>query len=399
VSTTADDKVLIVGAGIAGLTSALALTRRGVPVTVVDQAPAASPYGGGLQVWLNAALSLKRIGLLTQLEEVGVGVERQVFQSARGRTLITVPVGDLARRKGIPQPLMVTRPDLLRTLEEALPEGVVRWNSGLVGFEQDDDGVTARFADGSEERAAVLVGADGLTSAVRTTLFPDSIPVYAGYQYLRCLMPYDGFPEGDFVFMIGRGDRFGVHDAPRGQVYWFGVIVTPQGAGDGRKDELRARFADFPQVVHDVLESAEEAMISRTDVCDIDPLDRWSDGRVTLAGDAAHAMTPNMGRGAGEAIEDSLTLAECLGEPRVLSDRARLAQALAGYEERRRPATGALQRRSRQIGQRLSARNPAAVRVRETLMRTFASRGMLKGIEAECDELAAAPTSPIAAPT
>jgi FAD-dependent urate hydroxylase len=372
-----DDRVPITGGGIGGLSAALALSQRGIPVSVFEKDTAASPYGGAIQIWINAVVGYQQLGILDRLKAVGTEVERQIFRSARDRTLIMVPLGEYANRYGLPKPLMVTRPDLLRTLEESLPAGTVHRSTEVVSFDQDREGVTLRVGDGSEERGSVLVGADGIDSMTRLSLFPNSQPTFQGYQYLRCLARHDNFPAGDFIFTWGRGDRFGAHDAPGGTVYWFGVIRAEQGSGNGRKDQLRQRFRGFPWPVTDLIDEADDSAILRTDIRDIDPLASWTTGRVTLLGDAAHAMTPNLGRGAGEGIEDAVVLAG------TLADRGLTSEALAAYDARRRPANAPLQHRSRELGELAGRSNPVVVTVREFVMARIAGPKMKQATERE----------------
>ena len=377
-----EDRVLIIGGGLSGLSAALALSQRGIPVSVFDKEPAASPYGGAIQIWINAVVGYQRLGILDRLKAVGTDVERQIFRSSRDRTLIMVPVGEFADRYGLPKPLMVTRPDLLRTLEESLPAGTVHWGADVTGFDQDAEGVTLRLSGGREERGSVLVAADGIDSTTRLSLFPNSTPIFQGYQYLRCLARHENFPAGDFIFTWGRGDRFGAHDAPGGSVYWFGVIRAAQGSGNGRQEQLRERFRGFPWPVMDLINEADDGAILRTDIRDIDPLDSWTRGRVTLLGDAAHAMTPNLGRGAGEGIEDAIVLAEHVGERGLTPD------ALAAYDQRRRPANAPLQERSRSLGELAGRSNPVVVAVRELVMARIAGPKMKKDTEQEYAEAA-----------
>ena len=142
-----NERVLIAGGGIGGLSAALALSQRGIPASVFDKDAAASPYGGAVQIWINAVVGYQRLGILDRLKAVGTEVERQIFRSSKDRTLIVVPLGEYASRYGLPKPLMVTRPDLLRTLEESLPAGTVHRSAEVVSFDQDQEGVTVRLAD------------------------------------------------------------------------------------------------------------------------------------------------------------------------------------------------------------------------------------------------------------
>lgn len=298
------------------------------------------------------------------------------------------PVGEMAREFDLLPPVIVRRPDLLKVLKDALADEVVQLGTTFVGFDQDETGVTARFADGREERGAVLVGADGINSAVRARQANGSQPRYAGYQYLRALSQFEhpAFPPGRFTFTFGPGDRFGVSHAGGGTMYWWAVILTPEGTKDtaiGRKREVLERFQRFPPEIPALIEATKEEAILRNDIRDLAPLERWGDGLVTLLGDSAHATTPNLGRGAGEAIEDAVVLAECLAASPELTSGAAAVSALRAYEGRRMPATAKVQTAARRIGKIASWENEVAWRSRELIMKNIAGPAMVKSWRAE----------------
>jgi FAD-dependent urate hydroxylase len=393
-----NERIMVAGGGIGGLSAALACGRRGIEVVVFESAPKLHTVGTAVQLWLNGTAALRALGVVDEVQEHGAPHERMEMKSVRGEVLVEVPVGELARRNGLPPALIVRRPDLIQVLGDALPSDVVRFDSTVEAVEQDEDGITAHLSDGRRERGAALVAADGLTSTLRRAVAPTASPRYAGYQYLRALVANDGFlDEGLFRFTFGRGDRFGMNDAGRGEVYWFAVVVAPEGATDrpgGRKQEMLDRFRSFPPPIPSVIEATGDTEIFRTDICDIDPLDRWGEGRFTLLGDAAHATTPNMGRGASEAIEDAAVLGRCLASAGTLSDPGVAAAALRSYEEARMPATRKIQTGARRIGKMASWSDPVRCRVRETVMKRLAGPGMVKQMEAEAQEIAATAGAP-----
>jgi 2-polyprenyl-6-methoxyphenol hydroxylase-like FAD-dependent oxidoreductase len=298
------------------------------------------------------------------------------------------PVGEMARRHGAPPATNVPRGDLLKLLAAAVGPGAVRLGARCERVEQDEGGVTAHLQGGGQERGAMLVGADGIDSAMRALLFKDAKPRFAGYQYLRALVRYEhpSHPPGHFSFTFGRGDRIGLHNMGRGRMYWFAVIVTPPGSTDGkagRKAELVERFKDFAPPVPAAIAAAEEPAIGRTDIRDLKPLERWGDGRIILMGDAAHATTPNLGRGASEAIEDAVALARVLGSADALSDRGPLVSALRSFEELRRQETSVVQTKAWRIGRLASWSSLPACAFREFVMEHIASRAMRKSFESD----------------
>lgn len=380
--------MLVVGGGIGGLSAALALTRAGTPVTLFERAAAFGEVGTGIGLWVNGMAALRHLGVAESAQAVSSVVDVQEFRSWRGSILVRAPVGEMAREVGLLPPVIVRRPDLLRVLREAVDDDVVQLGATLVGFEEDDSGVTARFAGGREERGSVLVGADGINSVVRARQAIGSAPRYAGYQYLRGLTRFDdpAFPPGRFSFTFGPGDRFGASHAGGGTIYWFAVILAAEGATDGpggRKAEVLERFERFPSEIAALVGSTAEDAIFRNDIRDLEPMERWGDGRVTLLGDSAHATTPNLGRGAGEAIEDAVVLAECLSSGSTLDDRASTVSALRAYEARRIPATAKVQKAARRIGKIASWHNGLAWRARELVMKNIAGPAMVKEWRAE----------------
>lgn len=390
-------KVIVAGGGIGGLGAALALQRVGVSVTVLERASELREVGTGIGVWVNGMVALRELGLVDEVLARGPAYQVQELRSWRGDLLVETPVGRLARRYGVPPPIVIWRPELIDILSKALEPGIVELGAQVVGFEQDADGVTARLADGREVRGDVLIGADGIHSAVRAQLLPAAQSRYAGYQYLRGITEFASplFPPGRFVFAFGRGDRFGLsHIGPR-RLYWWAVIVTPERAPDpseGRKAEVARRFKSFMAPIPAVIESTPDDQILRNDISDLRPLASWGVGRVTLLGDAAHATTPNLGRGAGEALEDAVALAASLASVRR-GEGAAVASALRYYEARRMAPTARVQTTAWRLGVAASQSNPLVCRARELLMRTVVGKIMVKQF---AKEFAAAPSLPAA---
>ena len=392
-------KAIVAGGGIGGLGAALALQRAGVSVTVLERASELREVGTGIGVWVNGMVALRKLGLVDEVLARGSAYEVQELRSWRGDLLVATPVGSLARRYGVPPPIVIWRPELIDILGKALEPGVVELGAQVVGFEQDNDGVTVRLADGREVRGDVLIGADGIHSAVRAQLSPTIRPRYAGYQYLRGITEFASplFPTGRFVFAFGRGDRFGLSHIGPGRLYWWAVIVAPEHASDpsdGRKAEVARRFKSFMAPIPAVIESTPGDQILRNDISDLRPLASWGVGRVTLLGDAAHATTPNLGRGAGEALEDAVTLAGHVASARRAHSQA-VATALRYYERRRIEPTARVQTTAWRLGVAASQRNPLICRARDLLMRKVVGKAMVKQF---AREFAAAPSLSVAAP-
>ena len=381
-------RAIIVGAGIGGLSAALALRRVGIDVLVLERSTELREVGAGIQLWVNGMRGLQHIGLAESVLGLAAPTETYEFRSWRGKLLMRMPVGELARRHGSPPAITVRRADLLKLLAEAVGEGAVRLGARCERIEQDEGGVTAHLQGGGKERGALLVGADGIDSTIRALLFEDAKPRFAGYQYLRTLVQYEhpSHPPGHFSLTFGPGDRIGLHNMGGGWMYCFAVIVTPPGSTDserGRKGELLERYKDFASPIPAAIEAAKETAIGRTDIRDLRPLPRWGEGRITLLGDGAHATTPNLGRGASEAVEDAVVLAAALGSAQGLSDMGRVTAALRSYETQRRKETSVVQTKAWRIGRVASWSNPLACTFREFLMENIISRGMLKGFESD----------------
>jgi FAD-dependent urate hydroxylase len=395
------ERVIVIGGGIAGLSATLALRRAGVDATLYERDAELSEVGTGVQLWLNGVRALQELGVRERIERAGAPVQNQSMRSWRRGTLFDFPLGDMAREHGHPRPLIVRRPPIIEELAAALDDGAVVLGAELVSIDEDDAGVTANFADGRSERGAVLIGADGIRSTVRGILFPEVSPRYAGYQYLRAMTQRQEshHPEGETQITFGRGDRFGFGDIGGGQIYWYAIIVTPEGSGDderGRKGELVDRYREFPDKILATIEATPDESIGRTDIYDLKPMPSWGRGRVMLIGDAAHATTPNLGRGASEGIEDAVVLARALGAA-DLADGSSVTASLRSFEEQRRPATAKIQSTAWRIGKAASWSDPVRCRVREAAMRRIVSRALPKQALADMTPAPPGDSQPVSA--
>jgi 2-polyprenyl-6-methoxyphenol hydroxylase-like FAD-dependent oxidoreductase len=375
----AAQRVLIAGGGIGGLVTALALQREGITVNVFERASELVEVGAGLTLWANAITAMRQIGHGDVLEAVGKPVSRSRILSWRGDTLAETPVEALARKYGTPM-IAVHRADLQAALLSALGPGIVRTGATCTDFQQDDAQVRIRLASGQEVSGDLLIGADGIRSTVRARLFGDAPLRYAGYTAWRGIARVTSaqWYEAMATETWGSGRRFGLIPLSDGRMYWFATLNSPEGTGDkpgGRKQELLDLFSTCHDPVPAVIAATDETVILRNDIYDLPPLPSWSQGRVTLLGDAAHATTPNMGQGACQAIEDAVALAAHLGKGSTVTT------ALHAYESQRLKRANAVIQQSLRIGQIAQWENRWAVAARNTVFKTVPDSLLLRQLE------------------
>jgi 2-polyprenyl-6-methoxyphenol hydroxylase-like FAD-dependent oxidoreductase len=365
----AEDRVMVVGGGLAGLVAAAALRNAGVPVRVFERAKELLPAGAVVSVMASAAQALRRNGLGHLIEEFCVPVVRLEYLDSQGRYLAEMPIADVARELGT-QTYIVLRSDMQLGMYRDLGDEIVELGATCVGFEQDDAGVTVRFDDGREERGAVLLGADGIRSSVRAQLRGDS-PRYAGYSGWRGVTRMDPppLPPGLGKQVGGRGRTWGAFGLSDNRIYWFSSRKMEAGQGDGaegRKEDVRRTFQGMPEWVRDVIEATPEESMIRADIYDRPPVKSWGEGRVTLLGDAAHATTPNTGQGGSHAMLDGVVVAERLAAIRdSFGDAATVADALRSYEQDRIPETSKVVQEAGFVGKFVHFENPLLCKFRD----------------------------------
>jgi 2-polyprenyl-6-methoxyphenol hydroxylase-like FAD-dependent oxidoreductase len=350
--TYAGRKAIIIGGGIGGVTAAIALKRVGLDVTVYERAEELQEVGSGLPLWTNALRTLHILGLTEELEKLGVQVRSVRVSTWKGDTL-TDTSNDKHLKKLGTVTIVVHRAELLSLLLKTLGEENVRLGMTCVGFTQDATGVSAKFANGQEVRGDVLIGADGIHSVIRTQLFGLIKPNYVGYTCWRGLAHTTR--TGLETWAWGKGCQFGITPMSQGRAYWFVQKYAPEGEEDkpgGRKNSILEMFHDWHDPIPAVIEATAETDILRNDIFELKHLHQWSHGRVTLLGDAAHAMTPNLGQGACQAIEDAVALADCLKGTTTISE------VLNNYEERRITRANRISRLAHYIGQAVQWENP-----------------------------------------
>ena len=365
-------RALVIGGGIGGLTAARALGRVGLEAKVFEKAQALEQIqvGGAIHVWHNGMRGLQRLGLADQVEALGgraAVVQVAEMRSRKGRLLTSWSPEQTEAEVGAPT-VGVKRPELHRVLVGGLEDGVLELGRECAGFEQNDDGVVARFADGAEERGDLLLGADGLRSVIRRGLFGEEQPRFAKYASWQSLADYpvdDETPVGLFRVVWGPGARFLFYRVGAEQVYWEGIFATEAGGSDppgGRKQAVLDRFGGWADPVGSIIGATDEFSITRGDVYDRPPAKRWGKGRVTLLGDAAHPMTNAAGQGANQAIEDAVVLGSCL------EGATDPAEALRAYEKKRIKRAGKISQLAWKMTALSRIRNPVAVAFRDRLI-------------------------------
>ncbi len=339
-------QIAIVGGGIGGLTAAIALQQRGFSVRVYEAAAAWQPVGKGIWLPTNALQALDRLGLSAALISRGCALATIDIGDCRDGLIQRIDLRPFTERLGFPT-LSIRRADLQQVLRDHLLPGTCQLDRRCTGLIQDDQRVTIHFADGSKAVTDLLIGADGLHSVIRQTLFPSIAVRYSGQTCLRGIASFTLPPQLAHTCQEwwGGSHRFGFSAIATQQVYWFAPLLAPAGGNETQETlQLAKCYVAFPQPVPTLLHHTPPAEIIRTDLYELPSLPRWWQRRVVLLGDAAHAMTPNLGQGGAQAIEDAVVLVDYIS-------KLPLFEALHAYEQARRPRVERIARTARLFGQ------------------------------------------------
>ncbi len=356
-------EVAIIGGGIGGLTAAIALHRAGIRAQVYERADALEPAGSALTVWANAMQALGTLGLAEAVGQAGMVIGEGEVQTWRGERVTSLSLAKIT----FAQSVCLRRSRLQGVLLDALDPAALHLGCECTNVTSGQDGMAnLTFSNGASATAEAVIGADGVHSLVRRCLHGDRPVRYAGYTAWRGIASEDGLglvPD-KALEAWGRGRRFGLVPVGQGHFYWFFAANMPQGAveanGEVHRDEVLDRMTGWHGLFKEVVRTTPEEELIRTPIYDLPPLRRWGHGNVTLLGDAAHPMTPNLGQGACQAIEDAVTLAHCLHES------GGIQPAFRRYEKLRQARASTIVGLSRRLGSIAQWDNPIACWLRDT---------------------------------
>ncbi|HLZ62953.1 MAG TPA: FAD-dependent oxidoreductase [Ktedonosporobacter sp.] len=337
------ERILIVGGGIAGLTLARALHQQGFRAELVERSPSWQATGAAIQLHANGMRILHALGLGKEAVQAGAVVRHWIYCDQGGEVLCQANLGEIWGKAG--SCIAIDRPRLQKILLAGATAVPYRLDTSVTSLMQDEQRVQVGFSDGSSSDYDLVVGADGISSTVRTLLMGTVPPDYTGLMIWRSLVPIRPPDPENFRILFGEGCFFGITPLLEGPTNVFGAVGMPRTHDPlpGRLERFRKQFADFGGHVQECL-----AAISRDEQIHCGPSevlqpDHWHHGHIVLIGDAAHAAAPTMAQGGCMAMEDAYVLAE------ILHGAETIELALSSYETRRKPRATWVQQHSRII--------------------------------------------------
>nr|WP_106779253.1 FAD-dependent monooxygenase [Lysinibacillus timonensis] len=372
-------RIAIVGGGIGGLCTAIALQKAGIETNVYESSTEIKAVGAGLGIGNNAIKALAKLGLVDQVIDAGRKLEAMIIYDENGKQINKMDTKLISERFGTDN-VSIHRAELHEILLRNLKENTVSCGKKCVDFFQDENVVRLTFEDGSEATADYVIAADGIHSVFRKKLIPNSFPRYAGYTCWRGVTEVNQSTLFQNVASEtwGRVGRFGIVPLAGEKVYWFACVNAPQHdpkTAKFRKNDLHTLFKDYHFPIPELINLTNDEAIIHNDIIDIAPIKQFAFGKILLIGDAAHAMTPNMGQGASQAIEDAIILVSCVNKFPSIED------AYHHFEKLRVKRTAKITNMSRWIGHVAQSRNPIFIKIRNNSMRRVSPANQLKRLK------------------
>ncbi|MFC5406579.1 FAD-dependent monooxygenase [Cohnella soli] len=343
-------KIIIVGAGISGLATAVALQNIGLDVSIYDKNEGLEKRGAALTLWSNGTLALKKLNVLEDLLDHASSLSMANLYSSRGKLLETLTINYATPTVGI------LRYDLLRILAGKVGEEKIFWNKKLKNL----TGNAVTFEDGTSVEADMVIAADGIHSVLRRQFVGDALQ-FSGYTSWRGISK-TSVPsnyENTMTQIWGEGSRFGFVPLIGGRTYWFATANVR--AGESQTHDITQLIGSFPDPVNKIFAGQEKSEIIHLDIYDRNPIRQWSYGHALLLGDSAHPMTPSLGLGACTALEDAVCLSECF------SNSKSIRQIFNEFESKRVRRANQIVKLSRRIGLIGQMQHPLMCQIRNRM--------------------------------
>lgn len=368
-------QIAIIGAGIGGLTVALAFKQKGLNVIVYESAAEIKPVGAGIGITNNAMQVFKKLGIHEKIENAGVKVSAMNITDHKLRSLSVMDFKEFEVKYGVCN-ISIHRAVLQNILAEEIGFESIKLSKRLLKIEQNEN-VKLTFEDDSIETADVVIAADGIKSVVRNQLFDlseirDTKQIcWRGVSKVSLPKDYNN----KAIEAWGKGKRFGFVQINDQDTYWYAVVN--ESLINQHDDNLHDLFTDFNNDVLDIIKNTSEDTVIKNRIIDLKPIHKWYNKTVCLLGDAAHATTPNLGQGACQAIEDAYMLAELYQEDKPIET------VFKEYQKRRIKKAHSIVNSSWRIGEIAHLENSFAIYLRNLLMRcipTSANNKQLQSI-------------------
>lgn len=353
----------IIGAGIGGLTTALALEQKGISVRIFEQAAQLKPVGAGIILANNAMQVYEKLGLRDAIEAHGQPISAMQITKPNLKPLSKVDLTHF-ERKYTTRNIAIHRGVLQQLLLDALHTTEVHLNHKLATMIEDTEGYFLKFENGRHVLSKTTLGADGIHSKVRQNICTNHIIRSSNQICWRGIATFD-LPvqyKNTLSEAWGKGNRFGFVPIAENKVYWYALKSFEKDPSSYSNEVLETYFAAYHPLAQELIRSTSKTHINTAEISDLQPIDNWFKGNVCLIGDAAHAMTPNMGQGACQAIEDAFVLSECL-------HKYNTQLAFDRYQKIRLPKAHHVVKTSWFIGKIAHLTHPLSIQLRNQMLR------------------------------
>ncbi len=353
----------IIGAGIGGLTTAIALEQKGIKTRIFEQAERIKPVGAGIILANNAMQVYEKLGLRKVIEENGNPISSMNITKSNLNPLSKIDLTYFEQKHNTKN-IAIHRGILQQILLNKLKSTEINLNHKLTSIVENTNGYYLEFENGEQIQSSTVLGADGLNSIVRQNIFPNNSIRNANQICWRGVTEYE-LPakfKNELNEAWGKSERFGFVQIAENKVYWYALKSFKNNKSKFSINDLEQYFSEFNSVVKDIIKSTKKEQINTAEISDLKPTSIWYKDNVCLIGDAAHATTPNMGQGACQAIEDAFVLSECL-------DKYEITQAFSKYQKLRLPKAHQVVKASWVLGKMAHISNPILIGLRNQMLR------------------------------